>query len=204
MSDQPEETQRRKPFQAIWAASRDNIIAAAGIVTVLLTLAGLGIAYLGFHDTTLHESREEAAHKAAQAEQVSASVAQEFFDAHHTEATRVAMYNHSSLPVYNAVVTLVLVQGAGPRYGTEVNKLALEGEYQRYFSSIPPGKYETQVSAGWAGMMARPGIEIAFTDHSGQNWVRYANGRLVALAKTPALYYKLDEPVGWESPGLFK
>jgi hypothetical protein len=105
--------------------------------------------------------------------------------------TRIVLYNHSSAPVYRAIVSLVFVQGAGPRTGQELNssqRLAL----QRYLTTIPPGESEVQVSAAWAGMMASPGVEIAFTDQAGISWIRYSDGKLGQLAQTPASYYHLE------------
>jgi hypothetical protein len=106
--------------------------------------------------------------------------------------------------VYNAVVSLVLVQGAGPRKAVELSEPTLKQEFQRYLTAIPPGEYETQVSPGWAGMFRRPGIELAFTDHAGRNWIRYANGMLVQIKQAPASYYRLEEPVGWLQPEPLK
>ena len=72
-------------------------------------------------------------------------------------------------------------------------------EFQRDFGAVPPGQYETQVSNDWAGMMARPGIEIGFRDSNGRWWVRYANGQLVPLRTSTAAYYSLEQPVNWVS-----
>ena len=97
-------------------------------------------------------------------------------------------------------MTLVLVQGSGPRYAVEETEPSLRRSFQRYLTSVPPGNYEARVSPNWAGMMARPGIEIAFTDSNGRSWTRYASGELVPLPAPPETYYKLEEPVNWEAP----
>jgi hypothetical protein len=194
-----------KRISELWAKSREHLTAIATIIVVPFVIAGAIIAYLAFRDQAVHDSKEEAAKNTAairaQAEQVSAAtIAGEGGFPMSGSVTRVALYNRSIAPVYKVVVTLVLVQGAGPRYATEMTRPDLRREFQRYYTSLVPGKYEAQVSAGWGGMMARPGIEIAFTDSNGRSWARYANGKLVRLPQPPEAYYRLEEPVNWVSP----
>lgn len=115
-------------------------------------------------------------------------------DPHGGGFTAIVLNNHSPLPVYNVVVSLVIVLGAGPHQGRELgNGSAL----QRYVATLPPGASEVRVSPGWAGMGAVPGVELGFTDQNGRSWLRYPNGKLVALTKPAASYYKLEQPVGW-------
>jgi hypothetical protein len=194
----------------MWAKSREHLTAIATIVVVPFVIGGAIVGYLAFHDENSRDSKQEASQAAAtvraQAERVSATTiaGEGGFPisnlGHGRSATRIALYNRSNAPIYDVVVTLVLVQGAGPRFGAEVKERFLRHEFQRYFGSVPPGQYEAQVSQMWAGMMARPGIEIAFRDSNGRTWVRYANGQLVALNEPTATYYKLEEPVNWVSP----
>jgi len=201
-------------LRKIWSQHRENAVAIAVIATLLVGVAGVGIAYFAFRDQTTTESKAQlarsAAEERAQAEQVSAApIAGTGGFPITTEpgghdVTRIGLYNHSNAPVYNAVVTLVLVQGAGPRKAVELTESRLKAEFQKYLTAIPPGEYETQVSPGWAGMMARPGIELAFTDHAGRHWIRYASGELVQVRQEPAAYYKLEEPVGWLQPKTLK
>jgi hypothetical protein len=46
-------------------------------------------------------------------------------------------------------------------------------------------------------MFRRPGIEIAFKDTSGRNWVRKANGELSEIEKSTVEYYKVGLPTSW-------
>jgi hypothetical protein len=177
----------------------------ATIIVVPFVIGGAIVGYIALHDQSSHDAREEAAKTAAairqQAEHISAApIAGEGGFPISGNATRIALYNRSSAPVTHVVVTLVLVQGAGPRYAAEVTEPSLRRSYQRYFTSLPPGNYEARVSPGWAGMMARPGIEVGFTDANGRSWGRYADGQLVSLPAPPESYYKLEEPVNWEAP----
>src|ERR1017187_3004463 len=193
-----------------WAKSREHLTAIATIIVVPFVIGGAIVGYLAFHDQNSHNSKQEASQNAAavraQAERVSATTiaGEGGFPisnlGHGRSATRVALYNRSNAPIYDVVVTLVLVQGAGPRFGDEEHERLMKQEFQRYFGTVPPGQYEAQVSPMWAGMMARPGIEIAFNDSNGRSWVRYANGQVVALNGSTAAYYHLEEPANWVSP----
>ncbi len=194
-----------------WTSYRETFAALATIIVVPAIFVTLLIAYFTFHNQLSHESHEEALRQRvadrAQAEQVSA-VPLSGRDAgfpsesptHGEPYTRIAMYNRSATPVYNVVVTLVLVQGSGPRTANELTELRLKQMFQRYYSTLPPGEYEARVSGDWVGMMARPGIEIAFRDSGGRSWVRFANGILTETPAEPVAYYHLQEPIGWEVP----
>jgi hypothetical protein len=49
-------------------------------------------------------------------------------------------------------------------------------------------------------MFRRHGVEIAFTDRSGVNWLRSSNGSLVEIGEEPADYYGFPLPHDWASP----
>jgi hypothetical protein len=196
-------------LRKLWSHHRENAVAIAVIGTLVVAIGAAFIAYLTLHNETSTQARERAEQRAteirAQAEQVSTGTiaGQSGFpitEHGHQSVTRIGLYNRSNAPVYNAVVTLVLVQGAGPRVAREVQSVILRREFQRDLTTIPPGESEVQVSPGWAGMMARPGIEIAFTDHASRNWIRYANGVLVEIPEPPASYYRLPRPINWTAP----
>lgn len=109
----------------------------------------------------------------------------------------VTLRNASSEPVYDVVVWLVLVQGAGPRSGEESAKVG--GMRPATLAILPPGSYWSSVG-GWSpGMYARPGVEVAFTDAAGRHWVRRAHGRLDQLASDSVTHYGLSRPVDWET-----
>lgn len=199
-----------KPQQSWWAMHRDDLAALSAVIVVPAIFVTLLVGYLSLHDQRSHEFREEVDQRIAatrsQAEQVSAvpvDGTQGFPSVQPKRGepyTEIAMSNRSATPVYDVVVTLVLIQGAGPRRAKELVEPRLKAMFQRYFSTLPPGEYEARVSGAWVGMMARPGIEIAFKDSVGRSWVRYANGQLVQLPDEPVAYYHLQEPIGWEVP----
>jgi hypothetical protein len=97
--------------------------------------------------------------------------------------TSIALSNQSEAPVYMAIVSLVMVQGSGPRFGEEMGSHL--GGYRATLSVIPPGRCFTTVEGGWGGMSKRAGVEIAFTDTAGRHWIRRANGALEELEREP-------------------
>jgi hypothetical protein len=193
------------PIRKLWARSRENVVAIAAVLAAIAAIAGLVIAYEQLHNQNASQAEEKAKKHAAeirtQAEAISGAVvagpngAEAEEDPHGGGFTAIALYNHSSTPVYDVIVSLVFVRGAGPHFGRELGGHG--SAFQRYVSTLPPGGSEVRVSAGWAGMMAVPGVELGFTDQRGQNWLRYPNGKLLALTEPPASYYKLERPVGW-------
>jgi hypothetical protein len=198
-----------RPQQSWWGNHRGDLTDFSTVIVVPAIFVTLIVGYLSLHDQRAHEIREEKAQRLAaarsQAEQVSAvpgtgtGTWPEIEPKHGEAYTPITMSNRSATPVYNVVVTLVLVEGAGAHRAVELERQA-QGPYQQYFSALPPGDYEARVAAGWGGMMARPGVEIAFRDSAGRSWVRYATGELAQLSKEPVAYYHLDEPIGWELP----
>ncbi len=105
--------------------------------------------------------------------------------------------NAGDEPVYQMVVSLVGIQGAGPpRDATD----APEGyEFRTCVNIVPPGQFAGTMPYAGHGMNIRFGLEIAFSDASGVHWVRKGNGTLRELPVSGLRHYKIDEPVGWES-----
>lgn len=115
----------------------------------------------------------------------------------------LVVLNRSDEPVYRAVVLLVLLQGSGPRRGEDY-----VGEHPPFdcFQAIgvlPPGRWRVRVTTGWRGMMRQPGAEIAFTDRSGNHWVRRATGLLEELQAESFTHYNIPLPIGLGPPEPF-
>lgn len=104
----------------------------------------------------------------------------------------ITLMNNTSTPVYNVVITIVFVQGTGPKDGKSVPS---SWRY-RYISPIlPPEQHSCFIDfAGVYGMHARFGVEIAFTDCLNRNWVRSAQGKLIQIKCSPYTYYSLCAP----------
>ena len=102
--------------------------------------------------------------------------------------------NNSNDIVYQVILTAVLVQGAGPQDGRDV-----EGCNSRVLlSSVAPGKTVRCVVHLDCSMHKALGCEVAFTDRYGRSWVRKSDGHLGRIRfKTPVDYYGLMQPVEW-------
>lgn len=168
--------------------------AAQAIGSVIAALGTVGTLAVVIWQRHQERAAARARDRRAQAERVSGWLLE---DGEH--GTPLRLSNRSEEPIYRAVVSLVLVQGAGPRTGLELRGLDLAG-YQRFFSVIPPGVSRSSLAGGWAGMGRRPGLEIAFTDRAGVHWVRFADGSLTEVASSPPEYYELPMPLPWELP----
>jgi hypothetical protein len=205
---------------AISLYSSDNVCRrghmASASVPEWLAGIGTGVAALGTVGTLIAalwqinverrarqhlEQQAELRERRAQAEGISAwpasrgPTASERSIEVNENRTWIALLNRSEEPVYRAVASLVLIQGAGPRTGKETRP-----EYRATLGVILPGQYYIDVAGGWAGMSARPGVEIAFTDRAGVHWVRFADGAVTEIEKAPVDYYELGLPQGWSIP----
>jgi hypothetical protein len=132
------------------------------------------------------------------------------------QPTVLALLNRSDAPVYEAVVTMVFIQGSGhqkaailvqgsQRRRVQIHELTehVQGRgeepvppgYRRTLIAVPPGLWRVEVPPGWHGMSRRPGVEIAFTDRAGVHWIRRANGHLQEINKPGVDYYGLARPL---------
>lgn len=102
--------------------------------------------------------------------------------------------NNSNGVVYQVILTAVLVQGAGPHDGRDV-----EGSDGKVLlSSVAPGKTVRCIGHLDCSMHKALGCEVAFTDRYGRSWVRKSDGHLGRIRfKTPVDYYGLMHPVEW-------
>jgi hypothetical protein len=106
------------------------------------------------------------------------------------------LLNRSDEPVYRVIATLVFVQGVGPERGEEVWR-----EDERVFLSVlPPGRWRAGLMEGWGGSSRRPGVELAFTDHTNRYWIRRVTGVLDEVDKDPVAHYGLALPLDWDMP----
>src|SRR5882672_4149412 len=120
----------------------------------------------------------------SQAEHVSA-----YMDKEIANKGWVTILNLSSEPIYEVIVSIVAFQGASspPR---QIG----------FLSVVAPGKARISTDANYHGMSFHPGIEIAFRDVKGKNWVRSGRGYLNEITQAPVEYYKLHRPLGWQLP----
>lgn len=112
--------------------------------------------------------------------------------------TFATLLNASGEPVYRVAAWLVLIQGAGPHTGEEmqdVNPFAV-----RMLGTLPPGAFVVALPGDWHGMYAHPGVEIAFTDVNSLHWIRRATGAVEEVRDDVVNHYGLPQPVDWEEP----
>ncbi|TXF72884.1 hypothetical protein FUA19_06440 [Bacillus subtilis] len=152
------------------------------------TIAALGLAYYQLHTDRLATREDE---KRNQAKKISV-----WIDSENRNAEMCySIQNVSDSPVYQGIITLVGIQGAGPpKCGENVD----EGyEYRVKLVTIPPGKFYAVSNSGGKGMHIEYGVEIAFTDSNGIHWLRRSNGKLEEIKKSPLEFYSISLPVGW-------
>lgn len=114
-----------------------------------------------------------------------------------------AVQNTSHEPVYQVIITLVSIQGAGiPREGADIKGSWLPYHFRSYLSVLPPGKFYVSMPTGAQSMLVRFGVEVAFTDARGHFWVRKGDGYLEQLQSNPVEYYGLDSIVDWRYPEI--
>jgi hypothetical protein len=106
------------------------------------------------------------------------------------------LLNHSEEPVYEAIASLVSIQGAGPSSAKGDGKL----QYRAYLSVIPPGRHIADLGLCDAWPSGRAGVDLAFTDAAGVHWLRHATGSLIEIDMPSAEYYGLGRPLGWLIP----
>jgi len=111
---------------------------------------------------------------------------------------RIDLSNRSDEPVYEAVIWVVTVQGAGPKTGEECVRASSP---LATYSVIPPGQWRALALPGFDwGMSRAPGVEIAFTDRSGRHWIRRASGALAEIPVAAPDHYGLGRPLSLGMP----
>lgn len=68
-----------------------------------------------------------------------------------------------------------------------------------YLSIVPPGEYYTKIHI-LHGMSFLAGVELAYQDSDGKNWIRNGLGIIKQINVSPSEYYSLPLPLAWEMP----
>jgi hypothetical protein len=113
--------------------------------------------------------------------------------------SRILLANTSPGPVFDAAVSLVFIQGAGPRTGEEISARprTTGGSSFRVFNVVPPGVWQVLFPCDWHGMHTMAGAEVGFIDTAGRSWIRRASGGLEEMLEPPTSYYNLGQPHGY-------
>ena len=164
-------------------------------VTGIATIALFIIGFTQIHNERISRIKAEkesyARIKRDQAEQISSWLVKYSQD-NYGEWHWIAVLNQSGQPVYNVILHLVPLTQTGER----VSNIAPR---QTCIDVVPPGQGYVAVEAlhfAHPGF-ARAGVEIAFQDKSGKNWVRRPNGELIEILESPIDYYKVVLPTSW-------
>lgn len=118
--------------------------------------------------------------------------------------------NTSGEPVYELIAYLVYVQGAAASTGEEVESFFRSDPYQNYpgigvgdvrviVQILPPGNFHLKLeSYPDHPQQGRLGLEVAFSDGSGGQWVRRVpSGVLEPLASGPVAHYGIELPLDY-------
>lgn len=96
--------------------------------------------------------------------------------------------NNSNLIITDIVATVVVIQGGG------IHDARLYNSNDRVSKKIlyPGETYDMKLDSCGGGMNMKFGIEVAFNDSKGNNWVKSGNGIYKIVKETPCDYYGLD------------
>lgn len=111
------------------------------------------------------------------------------------DAPNVTVRNDSGAPIYEAVLTVVGMYGAGPTGNGEEQ----EGNYSRrsLYAIVPPGTSLASIDLlGIGGMHVICSLEIGFVDAEGRSWIRRGNGKLEQIKRRPFEFYRIPLPGG--------
>lgn len=160
------------------------------ILSICISIISLAVA---FFVAAHNYSSERRKRKRFQANNISCWIGRR-----NSQSGNISLVNNTPIPVYNVIVTIVFIQGAGPKKGETISS---SWKYRFISDTLPPGAHSCFINFdGLYGMHAHFGVEIAFTDSVGCNWVRRAQGNLMKIKKTPFEFYSLTAP--YEYRGL--
>ena len=159
-------------------------------VTGIATIALFIIGFLQIRNERMlrmkSEKELEFRNRREQAERISSWIIRES----QAGSLLIAILNQSPQPVYQVIVTVVVLGQEGePRGHAPAGQVCI--------AVAPPGQGYIMVEADYHGMHRRPGVEIAFRDAAGRNWVRKADGELLEIEKSTVEYYEITLPTGW-------
>jgi hypothetical protein len=162
------------------------------IATWFGSVGTISTLFFAFYQLQTEREATRENEKRSQASKISAWIAQENGNAE----VLYAIQNASDASIHQAIVTLVGIQGAGPpSKGEDVGG---NYHYRVRLITIPPGRFYAWSDSGGRGMMIEFGVEIAFKDSNGTNWVRRSNGQLEEIKQKPIEFYNIPQPVRWE------
>lgn len=111
------------------------------------------------------------------------------------DGLEAVLNNGSGEPIYDVVVTVVNLYGAGFSEG----RLASPDTGHLLYPTLPPGTLKQALDHIDFSMGKVAALEISFTDKNGISWMRSGNGKLRRLwfKKSPLPYYRIGYPPPW-------
>lgn len=158
------------------------------IINAVLTLAAVVIAlYVALRETYLHR-KELRLHQAG----LIAVWLLDVFQSDRGLFYNVAVSNQSSQPIFDAVLSIGVVHGAGSSYykGDDNNTCIIV---------VPPGLYIAKVPYAGGGMNMVFNASISFRDIRNHAWRRDANGYLKETKKDPLAELEITLPASWDT-----
>jgi len=132
--------------------------------------------------------------RCSQADQIAVWIAMQGYNIEYGSELWIAVRNQSSQPIYNLVIQCILLGNDGDVFSRRPFP-----EHQARIDVVPPGEGYIPIRFEPGGMFKRPGVELAFQDAKGINWLRGSKGELTEIDVPPVQYYGVDLPTGWES-----
>ena len=181
------------------------------------TITGLGLIF-AFAQAALErrrrlrlEANDRTVQRQAQAQLISAWLGQaEAARGDTGSRTALHLLNTSNEPVYGLVVSIVFIQGAGPRSieAMLATVLASNPRPTQPFTTVPilpPGNWRVWLrGSGHTDILSgRGAVEVAFTDRANTAWIRRAMGPIEEIARQPTDYLRAQGLVGpydWQHP----
>lgn len=117
-----------------------------------------------------------------------------------TSRPSVTLSNSSQLPIFSVVAYVVFTNNT-PNSAEAMSKHLRDSDdgpnfHQAVVATLPPGRYgvDILIDTGFQGA-PWPGVELAFTDASGNHWIRRASGSIESISTDPINYFELVRPL---------
>ena len=162
-------------------------------ITGIATLALIIIGFIQINiERTLRIKRErdiEKRTKRRQAELISSWIVTEDLYQNNYQIW-ISVLNQSNQPIYQVIVSLVELSNS-PKFE------GFPSSFREFIDIVPPGQGYVAINFAGGGMHHHVGVEIAFKDVAGNNWLRKAIGELIEIENSPLEYYQIALPTGW-------
>lgn len=110
---------------------------------------------------------------------------------------------NSSMEAASKVIVSFVIVKTLPTNASYMTTGEFLGESEFMLLALPPGKWRFPIRAGWRGMMASPGVQVAFTDSRNVSWIRYPDGHLAEQSTDIIESRHIDFPQHFSSPGAY-